>query len=144
MDKRKKHVKAQEIIAGIINQNGHRIRLPDLASHLADLIPVGSAHLHLNLLFVEVIILFSSTTALPHCGTLLKHYFVGAGETFGTFFECENLSNYLAHNDFFFVNNFAPPGQPGKISDTFVYINKCALALFLQPPLNLHLVCQSS
>ncbi|KAK9845978.1 hypothetical protein WJX81_007519 [Elliptochloris bilobata] len=84
-DKNKQHLDPQATIASLIHANGHRIRLPDLASNLADLIPVG--------------------------------------QTFGTFFNCENLSSYLAHNDFFYVNNFAPPGQPPKISDTFVYIN---------------------
>ena len=41
-EKQKQHLDPQATIAALINANGHRIRLTDLASHLADLIPVGT------------------------------------------------------------------------------------------------------
>ena len=40
-EKQKQHLDPQATITALINANGHRIRLTDLASHLADLIPVG-------------------------------------------------------------------------------------------------------
>lgn len=114
--------------ADIILKTGHRIRLTDLASHLADLIPVGARPAPLprpHLLFAML-----PGGAPQGTGGAPEHTAAAAaaGETFGTFFQCKNLSTYLAHNDFFWVNTFAPPGQPGKASDTFVYINKCVPA----------------